>query len=82
MWNVWDIKRDRIVKKIEEPAEWDLKMWVYCPYCEEYQEVEWSEVPDYFEKFELLSTQEDIKIIHKCDNRECEKEFIIDKTIW
>lgn len=70
------------MKKVEEAAEWCLELWVYCPYCEEYQKVEWDKIPDYFEKFEILASQENIGIIHKCDNAECEKEFIIDKTVW
>ncbi len=68
--------------KAEKPATWSLELWVYCPYCKEYQKVEWDEIPDYIEEFELLKTQEGIKIIQKCDNGDCGKEFEIDKTVW
>ncbi|MCP4355757.1 MAG: hypothetical protein GY793_09050 [Proteobacteria bacterium] len=65
--------------KAKEPAELSLELWVYCPYCEEYQEVPWS---DYFERDELLKIKKGLNILQKCDNEDCGKEFEIDKTVW
>lgn len=62
-------------------ANWKAELWATCPYCDEYQEIKWEDIEDYFEKFGICQG-EDVDYTHICEDKECENEFKVTRHIW
>ena len=62
-------------------ASWISELWATCPYCEESQEIEFSDIDEWWLKLgNICESKEDINHKHICE--ECGKEFLISETVW
>jgi len=66
------------MKKSE--ASWSAELWAKCPYCEDYQQIEYEKIDEWWCDFPLCESKDNINYTHKCE--ECGKEFIVDSAVY
>ena len=62
-------------------AQWSAELWVDCPYCEEYQQIEYDKIDEWWGVVgNICESTNDLNHVHQCE--ECKKEFIVENTNW
>jgi len=62
-------------------AEWTCNLFVECPYCGEYQEINFEEIDEWWCYFGAYREEFD-GLEHEFECKECGKEFIINGSTF
>ena len=63
-------------------ATWSAELWVECPHCEDYQEIKFTDIDDWWCYFGDIceSKNNGLEHEHECSNNYCQKVFTVNET--
>lgn len=71
-WGIKDMKKTT--------ARWSCELWLNCPHCDEFQEIEFIKIDEWWCYFKIATSETELDYKHSCC--ECGKDFIVDSTEW